>query len=364
MRLLHLTAATARFAAARQVGLLPPGHPCARLHGHNFEATVLAELPPPWAQYRGAQVAALTRRLQECLHPLHLSSLNDHVEAPTDLGLARWIAARLQAPGVARIAVRSTPQQGVQVDGHGAPSVWRSYGFQAAHRLPRVPAGHKCGRMHGHGFEVMLAMAAAPHPEHAWAEFDRLDEAWRPWGERLDLSCLNDIEGLDNPTSELLASWLWQRLKPDLPALERVAVFETGSCGASFDGFEYRIWKDFDLDSAVRLRRAPPGSRAGGVHGHTFRLRLHLRAPLDAVCGWTMDFGDVKEIFAPVFEALDHRPLHEIAGLEDADTGSLAAWIFATTTWRLPALSAVELHETPGCGAVVLAQERGAPLGF
>lgn len=360
MSLLHLTAATSRFAAARQVGLLPQGHPWARLHGHNFEAGVLAALPAQWAAYGGAEIATLGRRLQECLRPLHLASLNEHVAVPTDPGLARWIAARLDVPGIARVSVQSTPQQGADLEGERT-FAWRRYAFQAAHRLPRVPAGHKCGRMHGHGFEVTLRMACAEPAGHAWSELDRLDEAWAPWAQRLDLSCLNDLEGLENPTSEVLGAWLWQRLKPEVPALQRVTVHETGSCGASFDGRDYRIWKDFHLDSAVRLRRAPQGSREGRVHGHTFRLRLHLQAPLDAVLGWTLDFGDVKAIFAPTFEALDHQPLHEMAGLEDADTGTLAAWVFETARSQLPALSCVELHETPGCGAVVLAQTDAVP---
>lgn len=362
MILLNLTAATGQFAAARRVGNLPQGHPCTRLHGHNFQAAAFASLPPGWAPYPGGEVTAFGQRLQQCLQPLQLADLNDVMAQPSDEGLTRWIAARLDAPGVAHIAVQSTPCQGVDLDRDGAMHAWRRYGFQAAHRLPRVPAHHKCGRMHGHGFEVMLHVAVKAGGAMDAADYDRMDRVWAPWREQLDLCCLNELEGLDNPTSEMLASWLWARLQPDLPELSWVTVFETATCGARYDGRQYRIWKEFSLDSAVRLRRAPQGGREHGIHGHTFKLRLHLSAPIDTVLGWTMDFGDVKAVFDPTFEALDHRPLYELSGLADSDTSSLGDWIFHAVRRDLPELSGVELFQTPGCGVLRFAQAGGPPL--
>lgn len=355
MPLLKLTAASGRFSAARRLEGLPPDHPAGRRHGHNFLARVEAALPEGWAPFAGGETAALEARLGECLQPLHFTDLNEGVPVPDDAGLARWIGERLTAPGVTRVAMQSRPEQGVDLAAGGALHVWRRYAFQAAHRLPNVPAGHKCGRLHGHGFEVLLQVQAEAEGTAPERDAARLDAAWAPWQQRLDLCCLNELEGLENPTSEMLSSWLWDRLRPALPRLAAVTVFETASCGASHDGTDYRIWKDFFLDSAVRLRRAPQGHRLAGVHGHSFRLRLFLRAPLDRVLGWTMDFGDVKTLFDPTFEALDHRPLHELAGLDDADTGSIAAWIFERVRGGLPELAAVELQQTPGCGAIVSA---------
>jgi 6-pyruvoyltetrahydropterin/6-carboxytetrahydropterin synthase len=355
MSLSKLTAASGRFSAARRLDGLPPDHPAGRRHGHNFHARVEAALPAGWAAFAGGEVAALQSRLADCLAPLDFSDLNERLPTPDDAGLARWIAANLGTPGLVRVALQSRHEQGVGLDAGGAARVWRRYAFQAAHRLPNVAPGHKCGRLHGHGFEVLLqARLQVPGeaPEQACA---RLDAAWAPCLERLDHACLNDIAGLENPTSEMLSAWLWQRLRAELPQLAAVTVFETASCGASHDGADYRIWKDFFLDSAVRLQRAPAGHRLAGVHGHSFRLRLHLRAPLDRVLGWTMDFGDVKTLFDPVFDALDHRPLHELAGLDDADTGSLAAWAFERVRRELPALAGIELEQTPGCGAIVSA---------
>ena len=120
-------------------------------------------------------------------------------------------------------------------------------------------------------------------------------------------ACLNDIPGLANPTSELLAAWLWQRLKAALPALSWITVYETATAGCHYDGRHYRIWKEQRFESALRLARAPEGDPRRRLHGHSYLLRLHLSAPLDQVLGWTVDYGDVKALFKPVYERLDHH---------------------------------------------------------
>ena len=98
------------------------------------------------------------------------------------------------------------------------------------------------------------------------------------------------------------------------------------------------------------------------MHGHTYTLRLHLSAPLDDVMGWTMDFGDVKDIFSPVFLALDHRPLHELPGAADGDTASLAGWIRKQAENRLPQLDRIDLYESRGCGTVLYWGDDGPVL--
>ena len=132
-----------------------------------------------------------------------------------------------------------------------------------------------------------------------------------------------------------------------------MTVYETASCGAHFDGQRYRIWKELSLDSSLRLRRAPRGDPRGRIHGHTYTLRLHLNAPLDRVMGWTIDFGDVKELFSPLFEQLDHQPLYELAGAQDNDPASLARWIKNQAAPLLPQLDRIDLFETRGCGAIL-----------
>jgi 6-pyruvoyltetrahydropterin/6-carboxytetrahydropterin synthase len=109
--------------------------------------------------------------------------------------------------------------------------------FEAAHRLPNVPPGHKCARLHGHSFKVELAVAGPVDSKTGWfIDFGDLYDLWRPLYDALDHRYLNDVEGLDNPTSEVLAKWIWDRMKPALPSLARVTVFETCDARCEYEG--------------------------------------------------------------------------------------------------------------------------------
>ncbi len=350
-RVFHVAAA--RFEAARQISGETTDHRSRRLHGHGFRAGVRAVIPQEWGGFPGAEVDALRDMLVRCVEPLNYRFLNETLPQPTDVNLARWVRSQLGVPGVEQVGIQSTCDGGVDLDRHDGAHLWRRYVFESAHRLPNVPPGHKCGRMHGHGFAVILHANVGQGGPDGTADFDRLDAAWAPLHAEIHQACLNDIPGLENPTSELIGSWIWRRLKPALPELSWVTVYETATCGAHFDGTRYRIWKELSLDSSLRLRRAPDGDPRRRIHGHTFTLRLHLNAPLDTVHGWTIDFGDVKELFTPVFRELDHQPLHEIADLEDNDAASLARWVRRRTAPMLPALDRVDVYETRGCGAIL-----------
>jgi 6-pyruvoyltetrahydropterin/6-carboxytetrahydropterin synthase len=362
MNPLCLTVATGRFESARHVDVLPQGHRARNVHGHSFQASVFARLRGGWAPFPGGEVAALRQRMEEVLEPLDYVDLNTLIDQPTDENIARWIRQRLALPGIDRIAVQSTGDQGVDLDRDGVAHVWRRYRFQSAHRLPNVPLGHKCGRMHGHGFEAIVHANQALGTRALSIDYDHLDSLWAPLQAQLNYRCLNEIDGLANPTSELISSWLWQRLKPALPPLSGITVFETASCGANFDGSSYHIWKDFTMDSAVQSKRAPVDSQGRAIHGHTFKLRLHLSAPIDTVMGWTIDFGDVKTLFDPLFQALDHQPLYDLPGLVDTDTASIAHWIYERTKAELPELVRVDLFETAGCGSIVTEDMPGPAL--
>jgi 6-pyruvoyltetrahydropterin/6-carboxytetrahydropterin synthase len=348
-----LFAAALPFEAARAVSILPAGHRSAQLHGHSFTAKVWAQLPPGWAPFPGGEVDELRTRLQRALAPLDYAHLNRHLEQPTDENLARWIRERLDVPGVVKVGVQSTAHEGVDLDSADHAHVWRRYQLQSAHWLPNVKPGHKCGRLHGHGFAIILHADQDLGARAIGVDYDHLDALWAPIHDELDHACLNDFPGLENPTSEMISAWIWRRLKPALPELSWVTVYETASCGAHFDGQRYRIWKETSIDSALRLSRAPEGDRRRRVHGHTYTLRLHLNAPLDAVMGWTVDFGDVKELFDPIFKRLDHHPLHELPSLKDADAASLAEWIRGQVSPHLPQVDRIDLYETSGCGAIL-----------
>ncbi len=104
----------------------------------------------------------------------------------------------------------------------------KDFRFEAAHFLPNVPEGHKCRRIHGHSFRGEVAVRGAIDPKLGWViDFADLKKAVDPLVAELDHYLLNDIAGLGNPTSELLAIWIWKRLSPLVPNLHRVTIEET-----------------------------------------------------------------------------------------------------------------------------------------
>jgi 6-pyruvoyltetrahydropterin/6-carboxytetrahydropterin synthase len=109
--------------------------------------------------------------------------------------------------------------------------------FEAAHRLPHVPAGHKCGRLHGHSFRVRLTVRGAIDAHTGWLiDYAEIKALWKPLDAILDHHYLNEIPGLENPTSEVLAAWIWDRLRPALPILWSVEVRETCTAGCIYRG--------------------------------------------------------------------------------------------------------------------------------
>jgi 6-pyruvoyltetrahydropterin/6-carboxytetrahydropterin synthase len=115
--------------------------------------------------------------------------------------------------------------------------LFKEFAFEAAHRLPRVPDGHKCARLHGHSFRVEVHVEGSVDPVTGWVcDFADLSAAATPVIEQLDHRYLNEIEGLENPTSEVLAHWLWARLLPRLPALSSIVVRETCTSGCVYRG--------------------------------------------------------------------------------------------------------------------------------
>ena len=115
--------------------------------------------------------------------------------------------------------------------------IFKIFTLEAAHRLPNVPPGHKCSRLHGHSVRIELHVSGEPGPETGWImDFGDLKEAIKPLYEQPDRHYLNDIEGLENPTSERLAIWIWERLKPVLPLLSEIVVHETCTSGCRYRG--------------------------------------------------------------------------------------------------------------------------------
>ncbi|MGH8162341.1 MAG: 6-carboxytetrahydropterin synthase QueD [Gammaproteobacteria bacterium] len=115
--------------------------------------------------------------------------------------------------------------------------VYKRFQIEAAHRLPNVPAGHKCARLHGHSYRIALTVSGPVGEESGWVlDFADIEAAFEPLHALLDHHYLNDIEGLENPTSENLARWIWQRMRPALPGLIEVRVSETCNAGCIYRG--------------------------------------------------------------------------------------------------------------------------------
>ncbi len=109
--------------------------------------------------------------------------------------------------------------------------------FEAAHRLPRVPEGHKCARLHGHSFKIEVAVSGLVNEETGWfLDYAHLYAAWEPIHALLDHNYMNEVPGLENPTSENLARWIWQKLLPSLPSLSRITLFETCDARCEYEG--------------------------------------------------------------------------------------------------------------------------------
>lgn len=115
--------------------------------------------------------------------------------------------------------------------------VFKTFTFEAAHRLPNVPDGHKCARLHGHSFRIEVHVGGPVAHDSGWViDFAEIKAAYDPVREKLDHRYLNEIEGLENPTSENVARYIWKSLKPKLPGLSKLVVHETCTAGCVYSG--------------------------------------------------------------------------------------------------------------------------------
>ena len=113
----------------------------------------------------------------------------------------------------------------------------KTFQFEAAHLLPHLPPAHKCRRLHGHSFKVEVAVEGECDAKLGWVmDYAEMVDAFKPIWEKLDHFYLNDIPGLENPTSEHIALWIWERLKPQLPLLTEIAVAETCAARCIYRG--------------------------------------------------------------------------------------------------------------------------------
>jgi 6-pyruvoyltetrahydropterin/6-carboxytetrahydropterin synthase len=114
--------------------------------------------------------------------------------------------------------------------------IFKEITFDSAHYLPQLHESHKCRQMHGHTYRLKVWLEGKPDARGWVMDFAEVKRIMEPVMEKIDHKVLNEVEGLDNPTCELVAIWIWDRLKPGLPLLKRIELHETPSSGVVYEG--------------------------------------------------------------------------------------------------------------------------------
>ncbi len=115
--------------------------------------------------------------------------------------------------------------------------IYKKFQIEAAHKLPNAPDGHKCKRLHGHSFDIEIYVSGQVSENEGWVmDFAEISNVFEPVFQQLDHHYLNEIDGLENPTSENIAKWIWKQLKLDLPSLSKIIIKETCTTGCIYLG--------------------------------------------------------------------------------------------------------------------------------
>jgi 6-pyruvoyltetrahydropterin/6-carboxytetrahydropterin synthase len=115
--------------------------------------------------------------------------------------------------------------------------IYKEFSFDSAHYLPNVPEGHKCKNMHGHTYKLKVFIQGEIDPHLGWImDFKELKDKLAPVIDQLDHRLINDIQGLENPTAENITVWIWQQIKPVLPQLSKIELYETPTTGVIYSG--------------------------------------------------------------------------------------------------------------------------------
>lgn len=110
-------------------------------------------------------------------------------------------------------------------------TIGRAYRFESAHRLPLLPETHKCHHLHGHNYRMVVEVRGSLDDRGFVADFAEIDESVLPLVKQVDHKVLNEIEGLENPTAEIIATWFLARI----PNAARVRVYENDDCWAEVE---------------------------------------------------------------------------------------------------------------------------------
>lgn len=112
------------------------------------------------------------------------------------------------------------------------------------------------------------------------------------------------------------------------------------------------VFKGFMIEAAHSLPNVPHDHKCGRLHGHSFRVDIHVSGAVDENAGWVVDFADIKRVFQPLYDQLDHHYLNEIEGLKNPTSENLARWIWNRLTLSLTGLRQIVVHETCTSGCI------------
>lgn len=216
----------------------------------------------------------------------------------------------------------------------------KTFQFEAAHRNP---AGHEAQvRVHGHSYRVELIVKGECDSQLGWlVDYAEIARLFEPLYVQLDHRYLNDVDGLEDATLPRIGTWIEERLHPNLPELDGVRVSIVGKAGFNLEsqeadrdiGLDPRL--AFSFEAAHFLPKLPESHKCRRLHGHSFRIETGAASP-----------GVLRGPVRAIYDALDHRNLNEIAGLENPTSERVSKWIFDRLAADVPAVSVVVVAET------------------
>lgn len=285
---------------------------------------------------------------------LHCTSLNDLCQTtePTDYNVLQKLASLPELLPFTEIKLQSTPHTFCYKNKrHTLISYMQK--LTCAHFLPQVKKGHKCSNLHGHGF---LVQATCYGNERVF-DYHHFASQFTTLVDELNQKLLNETPSLQNPTSENLARFIFNKLQKPLPELCSVTIFETPSAASTYYGNElWECYKELEFDAAH--------TRQNHFYGHRYRIRLTLKGKIDETAGWILDFSDIKELFRPYYLQLDHQLLNSQMTTSNTSNAcdthtchchknslrTIITGLFSTLKDEIPFLSAIHIQEDENFG--------------
>jgi 6-pyruvoyltetrahydropterin/6-carboxytetrahydropterin synthase len=346
--------ASSGFEAARHVDILPDGHRSKQKHGHSFLATIQCSMPSEIAPYPGGELEVMQSRLGMQIAKLDYSDLNVAIDTPTDENLARWVNAHCYVPSTQKIGIQSTSDSGVEIEIHGKAHVWRRYVFHSIRHLNNLPEGHVCGIEHCHSFVLIVHVDQQLGERDICVDYDFIDECWEQVLKKLSFINLNTLPNLGDPSTENLASWIWNELRIVVRDVSRVTIYESPRCGVTFDGLKFHVWNESSFNCGVLKRDTHSKSQSNFVTAlQSFLVRIYVSQLVGQETSLNVAAGGARDCLHATLALIDSMVVTHLSDIPDTSTKSIALWIHNKIAEKIPNIDRVELFEIRGCGVVV-----------